>query len=45
MFEHDNMFAFKEKVSNALIDKICPIGEKALALCAQDEDFLLETLD
>lgn len=39
------MFAFKEKLSNKLIDKICPIGEKALELCSTQEDFLLETLD
>ena len=33
VFEGDNMFAFKEKLSNKLIDKICPIGDKALKLC------------
>ena len=33
LFEDDNMFAFKEKLSNKLIDKICPIGEKAMAMC------------
>ena len=33
MFEGDNMFAFKEKLSNTIIDKICPIGEKAMSLC------------
>lgn len=32
VFEEDNMFSFKEKLSNALIDKICPIGEKAAPL-------------
>jgi hypothetical protein len=39
------MFAFKEKLSNKLIDKICPMGEKALEMCENREDFLLETLD
>lgn len=38
LFEGDNMFAFKEKLTNKLIDKICPIGEKAMKLCAEDED-------
>ena len=33
LFEGDNMFKFKEKLSNKLIDKICPIGERALELC------------
>ena len=33
VFEGDNMFAFKEKLSAKLIDKICPIGDKALELC------------
>jgi hypothetical protein len=45
VFENDNMFAFKEKLSNKLIDKICPMGEKALEMCENREDFLLETLD
>jgi hypothetical protein len=39
------MFAFKEKLSDKLIDKICPIGERAMKLCADDEDQLLEILD
>ena len=34
LFEGDNMFAFKEKLSNKLIDKVCPIGERAMDLCA-----------
>jgi tryptophanyl-tRNA synthetase len=34
LFEGDNMFAFKEKLSTKLIDKVCPIGEKALELCS-----------
>jgi hypothetical protein len=45
MFEGDNMFAFKEKISDKLIDKICPIGERALKMCADEEDMLLEILD
>ena len=45
LFADDNMFAFKEKLSNKLIDKICPIGEEAINLCENKEDFLLETLD
>ena len=45
VFEDDNMFSFKEKLSNALIDKICPIGEKALDLCANHEDMLLDVVD
>jgi tryptophanyl-tRNA synthetase len=45
VFEGDNMFAFKEKLSNKLIDKICPIGEKALELCNEQEDLLLEIVD
>ena len=39
------MFAFKEKLSNKLIDKICPIGEKAMAMCAKEEGKLLEIID
>ena len=39
------MFSFKEKVSNKLIDKVCPIGEKALNLCEKEEDRLLEIID
>jgi len=45
VFEGDNMFAFKEKLSNKLIDTICPIGDRALDLCQNKEDLLLETLD
>jgi len=33
LFENDNMFSFKEKLSNKIIDKICPIGERAQKLC------------
>ena len=44
-FEGDNMFAFKEKLSNKLIDKVCPIGERALEMCAKEEGKLLETID
>ena len=39
------MFSFKEKLSSTLIDKICPIGDKALELCSQHEDMLLDVLD
>ena len=39
------MFSFKEKLTNKLIDKICPIGEKALKLCEDEEDRLLEIID
>jgi hypothetical protein len=39
------MFTFKEKLSNKLIDKVCPMGEQALEMCTNREDFLLETLD
>ena len=45
LFENDNMFAFKEKLSNKLIDKVCPIGEKAMDMCANEEDKLLEIID
>ena len=45
LFEADNMFTFKEKLSNKLIDKICPIGEKSLKMCETQEDYLLELLD
>ncbi len=39
------MFAFKEKLTDKLIDKICPIGEKAMKMCETEEDRLLEILD
>ena len=39
------MFTFKEKISDMLIDKICPIGEKAMKLCSDEEDRLLEIID
>lgn len=45
VFEGDNMFAFKEKLSTKLIDKVCPIGEKALDLCKNQEDMLLDIID
>ena len=45
VFEGDNMFAFKEKISDQLIDKLCPIGEKAMKLCSDEEDRLLEIID
>lgn len=45
LFEGDNMFAFKEKLTDKLIDKLCPIGEKAMKMCETEEDKLLEILD
>ena len=39
------MFSFKEKLSNKLIDRICPIGDKARDLCVKNEDLLLEIVD
>ena len=45
LFEDDNMFSFKEKLSNKLIDKICPIGDKTLDLCRNQEGMLLEIVD
>ena len=45
LFTDDNMFSFKEKVSNKLIDRVCPIGEQALDLCEKEEDRLLEVID
>ena len=45
LFEGDNMFAFKEKLTTLLIDKICPIGERAMTMCLKEEDRLLEILD
>ena len=45
LFDDDNMASFKVKLANKIIDKICPIGEKAMKLCANEEDRLLEILD
>jgi tryptophanyl-tRNA synthetase len=45
LFENDNMFTFKEKLSNKVIDKICPIGERAMKLCEDEEDYLLDMVD
>jgi len=45
LFEGDNMFAFKEKLTTLLVDKICPIGERAMTMCLKEEDRLLEILD
>jgi len=39
------MFSFKEKLSNAIVDKICPIGEKTLDLCRNKEDMILDVVD
>mmetsp|Transcript_10979 Transcript_10979/g.18355 ORF Transcript_10979/g.18355 Transcript_10979/m.18355 type:complete len:102 (+) Transcript_10979:690-995(+) len=33
LFEDDNMFSFKEKLSNKIIDRVCPIGDKTKDLC------------
>lgn len=45
VFEGDNMFAFKQKLSDLLVDKVCPIGERALEISESEEDRLLEILD
>ena len=39
------MASFKNKLANKIIDKICPIGEKAMSLCANQEAMLLDILD
>jgi hypothetical protein len=39
------MQSFKEKLSNKVIDKICPIGERAMKMCEDQEDYLLEMID
>ena len=44
MFEGDNMFAFKQKLADLLVDKVCPIGERALLISEQQEDRLLDIL-
>jgi len=38
LFTEDNMFTFKEKLSNKIVDRICPIGERAKKLCEEEED-------
>lgn len=45
VFEGHNMFEFKSKLTDKLIDKVCPIGEKAMNMCANEEDKLLEIID
>jgi len=45
VFRGDNMFAFKEKLSNKIIDRICPIGDRALEFSTKKEDMLLEIID
>lgn len=45
LFVDDNMASFKNKLANKIIDKVCPIGEAALKMCAHEEDRLLEILD
>lgn len=39
------MSAFKNKLTDKLIDKICPIGERAMNLCLNEEERLLEIID
>ena len=39
------MFSFKEKLSDKLVDKICPIGDKTLDLCMKQDDMLLDIVD
>ena len=45
LFENDNMFSFKQKLCTKLIDRICPIGEKATKMCIHEEGKILEVLD
>ena len=45
LFTEDNMASFKTKLANKIIDRICPIGEQAMRMCANEEDRLLEILD
>ena len=45
LFADDNMASFKTKLANKIIDRICPIGENAMRMCANQEDWLLEVLD
>ena len=43
-FADDNMYSFKMKLADALIDTICPIGERYHALL-RDEGYILEALE
>lgn len=43
-FTDDNMYSFKMKLADALIDKICPIGERVQALM-QEEGYIMEALE
>ena len=43
-FADDNMYSFKMKLADALIDTICPIGERYHALL-KDEGYILEALE
>ena len=45
LFTEDNMASFKTKLANKIIDRVCPIGDKAMTLCANQEDQLLDILD
>ena len=44
-FEGDNMSAFKDRLTDKLIDKICPIGERAMNMCSNEEGKLLDIID
>ena len=43
-FADDNMYSFKMKLADALIDQICPIGERYHALL-KEEGYILEALE
>ncbi len=43
--EEDNMHSFKLKLRDKLVDKICPIGERARKLMDEDEDRVLEIIE
>jgi len=45
LFTEDNMASFKTKLANKIIDRVCPIGDKAMTMCANHEDQLLDLLD
>ena len=45
LFTEDNMASFKTKLANKIIDRVCPIGDKAMTMCATHEDQLLDILD
>lgn len=45
VFENDNMKSLKEKIGNALVDRICPIGDKTRELLDKREDYLYDVID